>query len=134
MSYGNITTPKKAKVYQNRPDWAEVVDFTDDNNYNLLYYKEDDGECSRPYMSEEELVAHLTKFNGLYEEVRVNGELTIHQNGKLIQKGERTSEGTTNSRFDLVICACLNALIGEGFSGYRHNYEIRDNLVYDEDE
>ena len=107
-NYGDITTPKKVKVYHAREDWAEVVNFTDRKNYHLRYND--------------------------FDEICVDGELTIYRSGMLIQKGPRTEHWTTNSHFDIVICTCLGALIGEDFSGFEHNYEIRNNLVYDEDD
>ncbi len=133
--YGDITSVGQVKVYPaGRQDWAEIISYQDDHNYHLRYCHADDGSTIRRYMTPEQVTAHLARFNGVYEEKRSGHEdtLTIHQNGVLIQTGLQIEEGTTHSHRHQAVEVCLYALIGEEFSGYEHNYEIKDNKVYDE--
>ena len=125
--YGDITSPKQVKVYphSDRADWAEIVSYRDRDHYHLRYFQADNGYCCRSYATEEWIAAHLAEFNGLYEEIKNGDTVTITKDGIPVTPN--------NSHYDLAVCAALGSLIGnDDFSGYEHNYEIRDNLVYDE--
>ncbi len=135
--YGDITSVGKVKLFPSgREDWAEIISYQDDRNYHLRFNHADDGSCISRYMTPEQVAAHLATYNGIYEEKRSGDEstITIHQNGVLIQTGPLIEGNTTHSKRYQAVDVCLYALVGEEYSGYEHNYEIKDNKVYDEPE
>lgn len=117
----------RAKVYRSREDWAMVIAWKDYNNNHLLYYRQELAQDLAYLNNQEFAEEHLKQFNGLYEQITVDGKVTVTKNCQQL---------ANPSGYDLrekVCCTLINKIFGENSTGYTHNYTFADNEVYESD-